>query len=302
MPIELRHLRYALAAYEHRSFRKAAAVLRLKQSSLSRRIQQLEDELGVALFIRTSAGVRPTRAGSDLLRRAQHITNEVQAMALLAKAEHQAKAGHLGVGFYTSLSAGHLRTALLDFKARYPEVVLGAFEGSRASLLAKLQSGTLDIVIVSGEEDVATLQTLPLWTERIIIALPRTHQLADRAIVYWNDVKGEHFVLSSRDPGSEFEDLLMAKLAAPGDRPAIVRHNVSRENLLGMVGAGWGVSLLYESGTGMTHPGVIYREVCDGHGATRMAHSAYWCQDNTNPVLSSFLSLLKQRYPSVGGV
>ena len=233
---------------------------------------------------------------------AQHITDEVQAMALLAKAEHQAKAGHLSIGFYASLSAGHLRTALLDFTTHYPEVVFSAFEGSRANLLAKLQSGTLDIVIVSGEADVPDIETLPLWAERIIIALPRTHQLVDRAIVYWNDLKGEHFLLSSRDPGPEFEDLLVAKLAAPGDRPAIVRHNVSRETLLGMVGAGWGVSLLYEAGTGMTHPGVVYREVCDAHGPTRIAHSAYWCQDNTNPVLSSFLSLLKQRYPSVDAV
>ncbi len=302
MPIELRHLRYALAASEHRSFRKAAAALRLKQSSLSRRIHQLEDELGVALFIRTSGGVRPTAAGSDLLRMAQHITDEVQAMALLAKAEHQAKAGHLGIGFYASLAAGHLRTALLDFVVHYPEVTLNAFECSRANLLAKLQNGSLDIVIVSGEADEPGVQTLPLWTERIIIALPRTHQLADQEIVYWNDLKGEHFLLSSRDPGSEFEDLLVAKLAAPGDRPAIVRHYVSRETLLGMVGAGWGVSLIYEAGTGMTHPGVVYREVCDGHGPTRITHSAYWHQDNSNPVLSSFLSLLKQRYPSVDAV
>jgi len=302
MPIELRHLRYALAASEHRSFRKAAEALRLKQSSLSRRIQQLEDELGVVLFIRTSAGVRPTRAGSDLLQMAHRITEEVQAMKLLAKAENRTEAGHLSVGFYTSLSAGYLRTALLDFAAHYPEVIFSAVEGPRANLLANLQGGTLDIAIVSGEANVPGLQTLPLWAERIVVALPRTHQLAAQETVYWNDLKGEHFLLSSRDPGPEFEDLLVAKLAAPGDRPAIVRHNVSRETLLGMVGAGWGVSLIYEAGTGMSHPGVVYRQVCDAHGPTRIAHSAYWRADNTNPVLSSFLALLRQRYPAAGAV
>jgi len=302
MPIELRHLRYALAASEHRSFRKAAEALRLKQSSLSRRIHQLEDELGVALFVRTSGGVRPTLAGSDLLRMAQHITDDVQAMALLAKVERQARAGHLGVGFYVSLSAGHLRTVLLDFAAQYPEIVFNAVEGPRASLLANLQGGTLDIAIVSGEADVPGLQTLPLWAERIVIALPRTHELVAQAAVYWSDLKGEHFLLSSRDPGPEFEDLLVAKLAAPGDHPAIVRHAVSRETLLGMVGAGWGVSLLYEAGTGIPYPGVVYREVCDAHGPTRVIHSAYWRHDNTNPVLASFLSLLRQRYPVAGAV
>ena len=302
MPIELRHLRYALAASEHGSFRKAAEALRLKQSSLSRRIHQLEDELGVSLFIRTSGGVRPTRAGSDLLGMARRITEEVQAMVLPAKAEDRAEVGHLSIAFYTSLSAGHLRIALLDFAVHYPEIALNAFEGSRANLLAKPQRGMLDIVIVSGKSDASGVQTLPLWAERVIIALPRTHQLAGRAIVYWNDLKGEHFLLSRRDPGPEFEDLLVARLVAPGNRPAIVRHNVSRETILSMVGAGWGVSPIYEAGTGMSHPGVVYREVCDGHGPTRIVHSAYWCGDNTNPVLSSFLLLLKQRYPAADAV
>lgn len=302
MPIELRHLRYALAAHEHRSFRKAAAALRLKQSSLSRRIRELEDELGVLLFTRHSSGVRLTTAGSDLMRIAQHITEEVRAMVALARAQRRGEAGSLNVGFYTSLSAGHLRVALLDFKARCPEVALSAFEGSHANLLARLQRGTLDIVIVSGEADVHAVQMFPLWAERIIIALPRTHRLAAQEIVYWTDLKDEHFLLSNRDLGPEFEDMLVAKLAAPGEHPAIVRHNVSRETILGMVGAGWGVSLLYEAGTGISYPGVIYREVCDAHGPTRIPHSAYWCGDNTNPVLSSFLSLLKQRYPSVDAV
>ena len=76
MPIEFRHLRYVLAADKHRSFRQAAAALRLKQSTLSRRIHQLEDELGVLLFARHSGGVRSITAGQEFLRRAKRITEE----------------------------------------------------------------------------------------------------------------------------------------------------------------------------------------------------------------------------------
>ncbi len=93
MPIELRHLGYIIAADKYRSFRHAATALRLKQSSLSRRIHQLEDELGVLLFKRHSGGVRPTTAGQELLRRVKRITEGVDAMTALAKAESRGEAG-----------------------------------------------------------------------------------------------------------------------------------------------------------------------------------------------------------------
>jgi len=173
MPIELRHLRYVSAAEKHRSFRQAATSLRLKQSTLSRRVHQLEDELGVLLFTRHSGGVRPTTAGHDFLRRAKRITEEVHAMTVLAKAESRGEVGRLSVGFYASLSAGHLRASLLDYVARYPEVTVSAIEGSRAHLFVELEGGALDIAIVSGEVNLRTGTVFPIWAERIMVAFGR---------------------------------------------------------------------------------------------------------------------------------
>ena len=298
MPIELRHLHYVIAADKHHSFRRAAAALRLKQSTLSRRIHQLEDEFGVLLFKRHSGGVRPTTAGHNFLRIAEHIIQEVNSMVLLAKAESRGEAGCLSIGFYTSLSAGHLRASLLDYVARYPDVTIRAVDGTRAYLLAELDGGALDIAIVSGESELRRAQVLPLWAERITVALPQTHPLAAHEIVYWTDLKDERFLLSCRDPGPEIQELLMAKLAAPGDHPLVVRHDVSRENILSMVGAGRGVSLLFEASTGATYPGVVYREAGEGNGPSRIGQSAYWRWDNENPTLMRFVALLKERYPS----
>jgi DNA-binding transcriptional LysR family regulator len=298
MPVELRDLRYALAAAEHHSFRRAAAALRIKQSTLSRRIHELEDELGVLLFSRYSGGVRPTTAGTDFLKRAERITEEVRAMVALAKAESRGEAGGLRIGFYTSLSAGHLRACLLDYAGHYPEVKVSAVEGCRAHLFAELEGGALDIAIVSGEFELRATLVLPLWSERIMVALPEKHPLAAHEVVYWTDLKGERFLLSCRDPGPEIQDLLMARLAAPGDRPWVVSHDVSRENILSMVGTGHGVSLLYEASTGASYAGVVYREAREGNGPSRIGQSAYWREDNKNPALAHFVKLLKERYPS----
>ena len=77
MTIDLRHLRYVVAAAEQRSFRSAAKVLRVQESAISRRIRDLEDEIGTALFIRSHAGVKLTCAGQRFVYRARVALDEI---------------------------------------------------------------------------------------------------------------------------------------------------------------------------------------------------------------------------------
>src|ERR1700704_5200435 len=67
--------------------------------------------------------------------------------------------------------------------------------------------------------------------------------LAANEIVHWTDLKGEALLLSRRDPGHEIHDLVVAKLASPADRPKMVRHDISRESIKSLVGAGFGYRL-----------------------------------------------------------
>lgn len=111
--IDLQDLRYAVAAADHGSFRRAAEALMLRQSTLSRCIRQLEHSIGMAVFERSSGGVRATTAGRDFLRTARSILEQMDS---LVKSTHHAGRGEawrLSVGFHTSLSAGNLRTTLL---------------------------------------------------------------------------------------------------------------------------------------------------------------------------------------------
>lgn len=120
--LELKHLRYAVAATRYRSFRKAADALGVKQSTLSRGIAQLEARLGVILFERTSGGVRLTMAGDEILRTSMHLVETLDQMISTARNIGNGDAGHITVGFYTSLSAGNLRASLVEYAARFPKV------------------------------------------------------------------------------------------------------------------------------------------------------------------------------------
>lgn len=295
--VALEHLRFAVSAAEHGSFRRAAEALLLRQSTLSRRIRELEESIGITIFERSSGGVRPTPAGRDFLRMARSILEQMDSLVSTANSTGRGEAGRLAIGFYTSLSAGNLRATVLDFRQRFPQVELGMVERSRTRLVTALRNGALDVAIVTGGAPLLDSKLLPLWSECILIALPEGHPLAAKDTIYWTDLRSETVLLSQYDPGRELEDLLMAKLVSPADRPKIERHDVSRGIIKSLVSIGFGISLVTESDIGASFAGLIYREIRDGGGSSRLGYSAHWRADNDNPALAGFLKLLSERYP-----
>jgi DNA-binding transcriptional LysR family regulator len=296
--LELKHLRSAVTAAESGSFRKAAELLSLQQSSLSRSIRQIEDRLGVTIFERSSGGISPTVAGRCVIRLARSILEECDALISTARSVQSSETGRLAVGFGTSLSAGSLAASFLGFKQRQPLVELATVERSRTRLATALRNGVLDILIVTGSIPTLGSKTMRLWSERVLAALPQDHALAGRETLSWTDLRGETVLLSHYDPGREFEDLLVSKLVAPEDRPQIQRHDVSRGIIKSLISMKAGISLVLESDMDASFPDLVYRELRDGGGPSRFDYSAYWRAENDNPALSVFLKMLSDDYSS----
>ena len=298
--VELQHLRYCLASADHGSFRRAAEALLIKQSTLSRKVRELEDTIGVQLFDRSSGGVQATPIGQTFLKTARSILAQFDELLEITHNKQTNANNRLAVGFYTSLSTGNLRATLIDFRKRSHQVELSLIERSREDLVIGLRNGTVDIAIFPGETPVAA-EALPLWSERILVALPPGHVLAERDTIFWTDLRTETILLSSFDPGRELETLLMTKLVSPSDRPRIDRQEVSRGIIKSLVSAGFGISLVTESDDGASFGGLIYREVRDAAGPSRLGYTAHWRRDNSNPALVRFLRLLGERYPFLEG-
>jgi DNA-binding transcriptional LysR family regulator len=139
--VDLQHLRYAVAAADHGSFRRAVEALLLRQSTLSRCIRQLEHSIGMAVFERSSGGVRATTAGRDFLRTAQSILEQMDSLVKSTRHAGRGEAGRLSVGFYTSLSAGNLRATLVDYQTRFFQMEVCLKESSRKRLVTALRRG-----------------------------------------------------------------------------------------------------------------------------------------------------------------
>ncbi len=297
-PIEIRHLRYAKAANDYGSFRKAALMLNIKQSTLSRTISQMEDRLGIILFERTPGGVRPTKAGSEVIRTCRYLVEAINLMETSAASLSLGETGHFTVGFYTSLSAGNLRATLTEFAGKFPKIIFRTVEASRTRLFSDLESGVLDVAVVTGDPEPGEKNAMYLWTERVMAVLPEIHPMVEKKQVHWSDLRDETFLLRRADPGAEFRDILVSKLAQFGAQPRLVVHDASQESIGSLVGAGFGISLVTEASIGTRIPGVAYRELRDGNGPSRISYATHWRRDNENPALANFIALLEERYPS----
>lgn len=177
-------------------------------------------------------------------------------------------------------------------------VALTTAEQSRTRLMDSVRIGTTDVAVVPGGRTLAGQKSLPVWSERILVVLPKDHALLTRNVIYWTDLLNETVLLSQRDPGSDIKELLVSKLVANERRPKIERHDVSRGIIKSLVSLGLGISLVLEADVGANFTGVVYREIQDGSGPSRMGFNAYWRKDNENPALTRFLDLLAERYPS----
>lgn len=280
-----------LAVAEAGSFRGAGQFLSLGQSAVTRRIQKLEDTLGVSLFERRPTGARLTSAGWSFAERARLVISDLHTAIDAANMAGVGGEGQLHLGLIASLSWGALRDVVKEFASQHPDVDMTFVECERSELLTLLSHRLLDVVMASGEFPVVHGDSAFLTKERIFIALPQNDPLTDRAHLSWHDVREARFLVSATEPGPEIHEYLIRRLAGLGMRPHVTRHRVGREGIMNLVGLGFGVSLVAEHWCGVAYPDVVFRSV--GEEDERVPFSLVWRADNDNPALRRFVSLAR---------
>jgi DNA-binding transcriptional LysR family regulator len=299
--VDVRGLQWAIVAGQHKSLRQAAAVLNIRQSTLSRGLRDLEYRRGAALFERSNGGTHPTIAGREFLDSAQHFVEDMEALTERLRARSQGKSGRLTIGVHTSLSAGNLRATLIEHHRRFPGVETQLVDGSSKHLISALSNSMVDLAFVVEGNGQWGGKSLAVWSERVVVALPDEHQLSSAEVLQWNDLREEVILQPKRGDGLELSRVLLNKVGS-AESCHLVRHDVSLDRLLTLVGAGWGILLALEGATGAAYPGVSFRELNDIEGPTRLNFRAYWRQGNYNPSLRPFLDVLLERYPDLSAV
>lgn len=289
--MELCELRSFVAVAEACGFRRAGARLGINQSALSRRVRQLEDNLGVSLFERHRAGVSLTQAGREFLSAARSVLEELEYGVRRAGLAGQGVNGGLRIGIFASIAGGFPHDAIAAFKARHPNVTIDVFEGAPREHLLRIQERRLDLAWVTGPSGISGLRSEQLWRERVALVLPADHQLANTEDISWSRLAEHRFIVSREEPGPEIHDWLVPRLSELGRQADVVRLAVARESLLVLVGLHFGLTVVSEAAVAVSYPGVVFRWLDPDDGL--LPFYAVWSDENDNPVLRRFLSMMR---------
>jgi DNA-binding transcriptional LysR family regulator len=297
--VNLTSLRQALVVAEHLSIRGAARALRVSESAVSRRMQTLEGQLGVPLFVRLQSGVRLTTAGRLILGRVRDFVSQLENSTNQARALARELIGRIKVGILSSIADGFLRELLEPHLAEHPTVTLQVFEGSPTEHVANVRSGRLDVAFIVDGTDIPECEALQLWSERLYVAIPGKHSLARRKQVPWSALRSEQFILRETERGPALCDRVLENLSGPTQQPMLRKLEVSRETMMHLVAMGLGVSLTSEATMGLRFPGVVFRPITGRDESVQF--TAVWLRNNPNPALTTFLRLAERLAKSTIG-
>jgi DNA-binding transcriptional LysR family regulator len=291
--IPLASLIQALSVAEHLNFRQAAAALGVTQSSVSTRIKQLEQDLGVLLFERRHRGVRLTEAGQHFLEHVatgiEHLDHAVRTAGAIARGEQ----GRLRVGLYSSTAAGFLAELLGQFRELHPAVDLQIAEGRARDAIREVCEARLDVAFVVGVPRADDCHSKPLWTEALLVALPERHLLAGAESLRWSELAAEPFLVRSGGAGPLVHDHIVLRLAEHWSQPRIERFEVERDTLMSMVAQGYGITLTSEAAAHASFPGVVFRPILDE--PEPITFSALWSPHNRSQALLDLLALAQRK-------
>ena len=192
--IELRHLRSLAAIAETGRLSQAAARVHLTQSALSHQVRALEAHYGVALFQRSSSGLRFTPAGQRLLALARQTLAAVDdASRDLARLKGES-GGELRIALECHTCFDWLMPVMDAFRARWPEVELDLVAGFHSDPVALLRSGRAELVVGSRRPPGRDYVALPLFRFEIVVVLPPEHRLRARRRLAPADLEGETLI------------------------------------------------------------------------------------------------------------
>ena len=175
--MELRHLRYFIALAQELHFGRAAERIGIEQSPLSRAIRELEVDLGVRLFTRTSRTTRITPAGATFLVEARRILKSVSAARKATLAVATGARGRLRIGISESIAQPRLARLLVRCRVEQPDVEFVVLDRSVRRQALELRHGSLDVGLAPAPICTDGLRSEPLWSSVLGVLLPANHPL-----------------------------------------------------------------------------------------------------------------------------
>ncbi len=260
--MELRHLRYFIAVADERNITRAAERLHIAQPPLSRQIQQLEELLGVALFVRGSRPLELTEAGQHFRKHAEQLVtmskNLIATTRQIGKVEAKFTMAFVGSTLY-----GLLPEVVRRFKHAHPQVDLSLVEMTTSEQIRALKAGEIDAGIGRIRYDDPSIRRILLRDEPLVAAVPYGHPLAGLEELALQDLASETLILFPQGQRPNFADLILQAFHDRGLAPERTLEAREIQISLGLVAAGMGVTIAPKSVLGLQRRDVVFKNFSD---------------------------------------
>jgi DNA-binding transcriptional LysR family regulator len=298
--MELHHLRAFSIIAESRSFSKAARQLHVSQPPLSRHIHQLEEELGVKLFVRSTSGVELTREGLMLLEKARTVLAEADGFVELAGRAKTGVTNRLRVGMARGLCEVVNRIRL-HLMSRVPEITIEGSDIASSSQHRALEERTIDIGVSRHVADDPAVRCETLFRERFVVVVSENNPLSKRKSLQLKQLADEPLLLHKREWAALSYDKILQLYANADVTPNVVTLQAEPGDQASMlaVASGKGISLALQSPVSrsylpVTGVAAVPLEDPDAQLQVQVA----WRNGETSRTVQQFLEAAREVFPS----
>jgi DNA-binding transcriptional LysR family regulator len=295
--VDFRHLRAFVAVAEERNFTRAAHRLHISQPPLTRQIRQLEQELGVTLFVRHRTGAEMTCEGVALLDAARAVTTALGDLESSARAlkTRQSKALHLGIGWGLWKAVNLIRE---HHAARFPDVPIVVHELCDLNRPVGNEE-PIDVAVTRRPLDLDKASE-PLFDERFVALLADDHPLASRPSLSLAELAGEPLLLFERFVGPSVYDKILSLWAASGLKPMVVEHQPApySQGASMLVASRQGYYLGIASQYTQTHKTSGVAVVPLNEPDARLEICVAWQRNETSKLVREFVRSAREVFPT----
>ncbi|GGF50429.1 LysR family transcriptional regulator [Aliidongia dinghuensis] len=293
--MDILDLRYLAVTASAMSLTRAAEMLGLNASTISRRITRVEDELGVTLFERGRSGLRLTEAGRMMMIHVQRSLDDIEALIRAGRNNGHGLTGKVRLGVRLPPIGELLRSLLGAWRLAASDVELVVCEMNDHELQAAIAERRLDVAFVPRHALWPRAASMPAYREALVAALPSLHPLSASPAVTWDLLRGE-VVLTQEWEGSHTALEFFASFLGSGIR--FSAHPASKQTVLGLVAAGYGVTLATASQGTVGVPGVTYVPIAEQNAWVMV--DLVWAADREEPVVGRFVAFIRDEARSRG--
>ena len=296
--MDFHHLREFATIAESGSFSKAARQLHLAQPPLSRHIRQLEDELGLKLFVRTPSGVQITPEGSLLLGQARVVLEDTSAFLDLAERAKAGLASTLRIAMAPGLCEVVNRIRI-HLGARAPHMAIEGTDMASSGQYQALRRRGVDVGLLRHVPDDADIESAPLFAEHFVVMVSEASPLAKKRSLKLAQLTGERLLLQDRDWAALAHDKILALYGAAGLTPSIDTLQAMPGNQAAMLSVASGEAIclalvgpISRSYVPLNGVAVVPLDEPDAELHVQIA----WRRNDTSRILCEFLSAARELF------